>query len=48
MLFSEACPVWVAPVVDLAFPLVLGTTILREIVAGKNWHNLIVLVHRFG
>ncbi|MFA8386361.1 MAG: NnrS family protein [Pelagibaca sp.] len=41
--FSATLPVAVAPVVDLAFPLVLGGLILREIVAGKNWRNLIVL-----
>jgi uncharacterized protein involved in response to NO len=41
--FSALLPVAVAPVVDLAFPLVLGGLILREIVAGKNWRNLIVL-----
>lgn len=29
--------------IDLAFPVVLGATILREIVAGRNWRNLIVL-----
>ncbi|MFP7674481.1 NnrS family protein [Marivita sp. S0852] len=43
ILFSAALPVAVAPVIDLAFPLVLGGLILREIVAGKNWRNLIVL-----
>jgi len=41
--FSALLPVTVAPVVDLAFPLVLGGLILREIVAGRNWRNLIVL-----
>ncbi|WP_375699039.1 NnrS family protein [Pseudophaeobacter sp. TrK17] len=41
--FSALLPAVVAPVVDLAFPLVLGGMILREIVAGKNWRNLIVL-----
>ncbi len=30
-------------VVDLSFPLVLATVTAREIVAGKNWRNLIVL-----
>ncbi|NJS37644.1 MAG: NnrS family protein [Rhodobacteraceae bacterium] len=33
----------VAATVDLAFPLVLAAAIGREIVAGKNWRNLIVL-----
>ncbi len=41
--FSALMPVAVAPVVDLAFLLVLSGLILREIVAGKNWRNLIVL-----
>ena len=41
--YSAHLPIMVAPVVDLAFPLVLGGLILREIVAGKNWRNLIVL-----
>src|SRR6056297_2817099 len=30
--------------IDLAFPVVLGLAILREIVAGKNWRNLLVLM----
>ena len=29
--------------VDLAFPVTVGLVIAREIVAGKNWRNLIVL-----
>ncbi len=41
--FSALLPVALAPVVDLAFPLVLVGVILREIVAGKNWRNLVVL-----
>jgi uncharacterized protein involved in response to NO len=41
--FSGHLPAMVAPIVDLAFPLVLGGLILQEIVAGKNWRNLIVL-----
>lgn len=36
VLFSSALPVAAAPVLDLAFPLVLGGMILREIVAGKT------------
>lgn len=43
VLCSANMPLAVAPVVDLAFPLALGGFILREIVAGKNWGNLIVL-----
>lgn len=41
--FSAHLPIAVAPIVDLAFPLVLGGVILRAVVAGRNWHNLIVL-----
>ena len=37
--FSAYLPVAVAPFADLAFPLVLGGLILREIVAGKNWRR---------
>lgn len=44
MTVSEALPHWLAAVVDLAFPILLGAMILREIVAGKNWRNLVVLV----
>ncbi|WGW05623.1 NnrS family protein [Tropicibacter oceani] len=43
VLVSALLPDGVAPMLDLGFPLVLGAVILREIVAGKNWHNLIVL-----
>ena len=43
VLVSGHLPAAVAPVTDLAFPLVLGGLILREIVAGRNWRNLIVL-----
>ncbi len=43
VLASGHLPAAVAPVIDLAFPLVLGGLILREIVAGRNWRNLVVL-----
>lgn len=43
VLFSGEMPGGLAATVDLAFPLVLGMVILREIVAGKNWRNLVVL-----
>ena len=43
VLFSADLPVAAVPAFDLAFPLVLGGMILREIVAGKNWRNLMVL-----
>lgn len=40
---SATMPVWVAASIDLAFPIVLGALILQEIIAGKNWRNLMVL-----
>jgi len=40
---SGHLPIGVAATVDLAFPVVLAAAIGREIVAGKNWRNLIVL-----
>jgi len=43
ILISTTLPVWVAVAIDLAFPIVLGGLILQEIIAGKNWRNLIVL-----
>ena len=42
ILGSANLPAGTAPAIDLAFPVVLGALILREIVAGKNWRNLIV------
>ncbi|WP_323771841.1 NnrS family protein [Antarctobacter sp.] len=43
VLISAFLPPGIAAGTDLAFPLVLGAVILREIVAGKNWRNLMVL-----
>ncbi|MEQ6250445.1 NnrS family protein [Sulfitobacter sp. HNIBRBA3233] len=40
---SLLLPPLVVAVVDLAMPVALGFVIAREIVAGKNWKNLIVL-----
>ncbi len=44
---AVACSALLSPVVvvavDLAFPIVLAAAIGREIIAGKNWKNLIVL-----
>lgn len=40
---SAGLPAGTAAALDLAFPLVLGGLILREIIAGKNWRNLLVL-----
>ncbi|WP_298837785.1 NnrS family protein [uncultured Roseobacter sp.] len=43
ILCSQLLPPFLAPATDLAFPIVLGGLILREIIAGKNWRNLTVL-----
>ncbi len=43
VLTSALLPSGLAPLIDVAFPVVLGLMILREIVAGKNWRNLVVL-----
>lgn len=40
---SSNLPAGLAAAVDLSFPLVLAVAIGREIVAGRNWRNLIVL-----
>lgn len=36
-------PLWVAAMADIAFPLALLGVITTEIVAGRNWRNLIVI-----
>lgn len=43
ILYSQWLPLLVAPSLDLAFPVLLGLLILREIIAGKNWSSLIVV-----
>ncbi len=43
ILVSAWLPVGLAAVLDLAFPLALCAVILREILAGRNWKNLVVL-----
>ena len=40
---SAGLPAGLVAAVDLAFPLLLALAIGREIVAGRNWRNLIVL-----
>ncbi len=40
---SALLPVGVAATIDVLFPVVLGGLLLREIIAGKNWRNLVVL-----
>ena len=42
--FSADLPPGLVAGIDLAFPVILGLAILREIVAGKNWRNLLVLM----
>ena len=41
---SALLPTWTVALVDLAFPTLLAAVILREILAGKNWRNLVVLL----
>lgn len=43
--FSEFLPQFAAPVVDGSFLLVLALVIGREVIAGKNWRNLKVLIN---
>lgn len=40
---SENLPLIAVAVLDLSFPVVLGVAVAREIVAGRNWRNLIIL-----
>ena len=40
---SAALPPAAVAAVDLAFPIALAAAMAREIVAGRNWRNLIVL-----
>jgi uncharacterized protein involved in response to NO len=40
---SDGVPVLAVALADLAFPLALAAVLAREIVAGRNWRNLIVL-----
>jgi uncharacterized protein involved in response to NO len=41
-LISAFLPLWVAAIVDLAFPFVLCAIAVREIVAARNWRNLMM------
>lgn len=43
VIVSAGLPTLLVAVVDLAFPVMLATVIGREIMAGRNWRNLIVL-----
>ena len=44
VLVSAHLPFALAMIIDLTFPIVLSIIILREILAGRNWRNLAVLV----
>ncbi|MBL1436713.1 MAG: NnrS family protein [Rhodobacteraceae bacterium] len=44
LLFSAYLPLLLAPLIDLSFIAVLALIIAREIIAGKNWRNLKVLI----
>ena len=41
--FSTMLPPLAVAIIDLAMPVTLGIVLAREIIAGKNWGNLIVL-----
>lgn len=41
---SFLLPAGLSEAIDLLFPVALGAMILREIIAAKNWKNLVVLV----
>lgn len=44
MAFSGHLPVWLAAAADLSFLAVFAVVIAREILAGKNWRNMVVLI----
>ncbi|MBU6458339.1 MAG: NnrS family protein [Bradyrhizobium sp.] len=41
-LISADLPEWLAPAIDLAFPVTLLAVVAREIIAGRNWRNLLM------
>jgi uncharacterized protein involved in response to NO len=41
-LLSAWIPLWLTAAVDVAFPVVLALLVLREIVAARNWRNLMM------
>jgi uncharacterized protein involved in response to NO len=49
-LVSALVPAWLAILADLSFPAMLAAVVTREIVAARNWRNLVVvgLVTAFG
>jgi uncharacterized protein involved in response to NO len=44
IMLSALLPFWLVGVVALAFPVALAAVIARELVAGRNWRNLKVLI----
>lgn len=42
-LVSAHVPAWIAIMADMSFPVFLVGVIAREIIAGKNWRNLVVV-----
>jgi uncharacterized protein involved in response to NO len=42
-MMSLLMPAWLAMLLDLAFPFALVAAAAREIIAGRNWRNLVVL-----
>ena len=40
---SRHLPPWAVMTIDLSFPVALGGMLLREIVAARNWRNLVVI-----
>lgn len=43
VLASGALPSWLVALLDLAFPVTLAVAMAREIVAGRNWRNLVMV-----
>lgn len=43
-LISATVPPWIAVAADLSFPVVLVAVVAREIIAGRNWRNLPMVV----
>lgn len=42
-LVSALAPPWLATAADLSFPAVLVAVVAREIIAGRNWRNLLMV-----
>jgi uncharacterized protein involved in response to NO len=43
-LVSALIPAWIAAAADMSFPVILVAVAAREIVAGRNWRNLSLIV----